>query len=195
TTFSPHGKTLEEIVAAHPARSQKLKFISRVKRMLKRREYGGRIKTQPITATAAIRKGVGGSDAAAVRKSELRPTEAFDILPPREMSKKEQAKYNERVQKTYQALDEVMQAFITRELELTPQLARAAQEREADGNPSQSARDAIYGRAYLRVLMRYGQMLQRLRPRSLAGLKEVERFTKLVDKLLNATPEKFLKNL
>lgn len=195
TTFSPHGKTLEEIVAAHPARSQKLKFISRVKRMLKMREHGGRIKTQPITATAAIRKGVGGSDAAAVRKSELRPTKAFDIFPPREMSKKDQAKHNERVRKTYQALDENVQAFIARELELTTQLARTAQEREDHGNPSQEARNAIYGRAYLRTLLRYGQMLQRLRPRSLAGLEEVERFNALADKLLNATPEKFLKNL
>jgi hypothetical protein len=195
TTFSPHGKTLEEIITAYPARSQKLKLIGRVKRMLKLREHGGKAKTAPITGKASMRKGIAGSEPTAIRKTELRPGKALDPFPPRELSKKEQAKHDARVKKVFNTLEQRVQAFMARELELTTQLSQQAQAREADGNPPQSARDAIYGQAYLRSLMRYGQMLQQLRPRSTAGLKEVERFNALAEELLEAKPEKFLQKL
>jgi hypothetical protein len=195
TTFSPHGKTLEEIIAAHPSRSQKLKLIGRVKRSLRRRAMGGKLKTTPITGKAVVRKGVGGSEDTAIRKSELRPTKALDIEPPREMSSAERAKHNARVRKVFNALDTQVQGFLTRAQELNNTLAQQAQEREADGNPPKTARDAIYGRAYLNTFIRYGQLLQQLRPRSTAGLKEVERYNALTEDLLAAKPDKFLAKL
>jgi hypothetical protein len=195
TTFSPHGKTLEEIIAAHPARSQKLKLIGRVKRMIRMRAHGGKSKTAPITAKASIRKGVAGTESVAVRKSKLRPTKALDVEPPRELSSAERAKHNARVRKTYHTLNQQVQAFLTRAEALNQQLFEQGQERENDGNPPHQARNAIYGRAYLNTLIRYGQMLNTLRPRSTAGLKEVERFNALVADLLDAKPEKFLAKL
>lgn len=195
TTFTPHGKTIEEIIAAHPARSQKLKLVARVKRMLRRRAMGGKTKTTDITGKAGVRKGVAGSEPTAVRKSTLRPTKALDLEPPREMSATERTKHNARVRKTYNTLDKQVQAFSTKAEQLNQQLLNQSQEREADGNPPQAARDAIYGKAYLNTLMRYGQMLQQLRPRSPAGLNEVERFNKLAEDLLDSKPEKFLAKL
>lgn len=195
TTFSPHGKTLEEIIAAHPSRSEKLKLIGRVKRMIRVRAMGGKTKTKPITGKAGVRKGVAGTDNVAVRKSELHPTKALELEPPREMSAAARAKHNARVRTTYSQLGKRMQAFATKGQQLNEQLFRQSQEREADGNPPHTARDAIYGRAYLNTLLRYGQMLQALRPRSTAGLKEVERYNALIEDLLDSKPDKFLSKL
>jgi hypothetical protein len=195
TTFSPHGKTLEEIIAAHPSRSEKLKLISRVKRTLRVRAMGGKTKTKPITGKAGVRKGIAGAEDTAVRKSELRPTKALELEPPREMSAAARAKHNARVRKTYSTLDKRVQAFATKAQQLNEQLFQQSQEREADGNPPQRARDAIYGRAYLNTLLRYGQMLQALRPRSTAGLKEVERYNALAEDLIDSKADKFLAKL
>lgn len=195
TTFSPHGKTLEEIIAAHPSRSEKLKLIGRVKRMIRVRSMGGKTKTKPITGKAGVRKGVAGTDPVAVRKSELRPTKALELEPPREMSAAARAKHNARVRTTYSQLDKRMQTFATKGQQLNEQLYQQSQEREADGNPPHTARNAIYGRAYLNTLLRYGQMLQALRPRSTAGLKEVERYNTLIEDLLDSKPDKFLSKL
>lgn len=196
TTISPTGKTTEEYIADNPTRSQKLKFIAREKRALRRAQHGGmRTRTRPVTAKGGIRKGIGGAEDTAVRKSELRPHKALDLEPPREMSQPERAKHNARVRKTYSQLDTTMQAFTTKLEPLNEQLVKEGEVREDGGNPPHKARNAIYGRAYLNTLFRYGQMLQALHPRSSAGLNEVDRFLKLSKDLLATKGDAFLNEL
>lgn len=194
-TFTPHGKTFKEIVEAHPTRSEKTKLIGRVRRMLKSRMFGGKSKTKPITSKAGERKTASG-EKVAVRKSEFTPTRAFDLAPPREMSREETATHAARVSRTYHELDRTLADLKEKQFRVMgPAFAQIARRREGDGNQPQSARDAIYGRVYLRTLIRYGQLLSRLHPQSTAGLKEVEKFTKTVDKLTDLKPDKLLQKL
>lgn len=194
TAFTPHGRTLEEIIVAHPTRSEKVKLINRVKRMMKIREHGGKSKTTPITARAGVRKSPGG-ERTAIRRGTLRPQQALDLSPPRELSKAEQRKHDARARTAYSQLNKNVQAFQTRGANLDTQLTQAAQAREADGNPPHDARNAIYGRAYLRALTQYGEMLQQLRGRSKSSLREVERFNKITQDLLATPKDKFLAKL
>lgn len=195
TLFTPHGKTIDEILKAYPTRSEKLKLIARVKRMLDQRKYGGKSKTTPITSKAGTRKGADGK--VSVRKSVFQPTKAFDLNPPREMSVEEASKHNERVRSTYHALEQSV-AGVRKSIDtiMRPIFLNMARTREAtNGNPPQNARDAVYGRVYLRTLYRYGQLLNRLHGRSVSALKEVDRYNKVVEQLLAAPKEKFLSTL
>jgi hypothetical protein len=195
TVLVVHGKTFNEIVKAHPTRSEKVKLIKRAQRMLKSRMFGGKSKTRPITARGALRKESSG-EKTAVRTDEFQPTRAFDLAPPRELSKEDQAKHDTRVRKAYHALEQALAKLGEKQFRvLGPAFSQIARRREGDGNQPQSARDAIYGRVYLRTLIRYGQLLSRLHPRSTTGLKEVEKFTKTVDKLVDLKPEKLLEKL
>lgn len=195
TLFTPHGKTIDEILQAYPSRSEKLKLISRVKRMLDQRKYGGKSKTTPITAKAAIRK--GADEKTVVRRGKFEPTKAFDLSPPREMSQEEASKHNARVRSTYHTLEKSITGVresIDRVMK--PMFLNMARTREAEnGNPPQNARDAVYGRVYLRTLYRYGQLLQQLHGRSESALREAERYNKVVGELLVAPKDKFLSTL
>ncbi len=195
TVLVVHGKTFNEIVKAHPTRSEKVKLIKRAQRMLKSRMFGGKSKTRPITAKATIRKEPSG-EKTALRKDEFNPTRAFDLAPPRELSKEDQAKHDTRVRKAYHELEQAIAKLGEKQFRVMgPAFSQIARRREGDGNQPQSARDAIYGRVYLKTLIRYGQLLARLHPRSTAGLKEVEKFTKIVDKLNDLKPEKLIEKL
>lgn len=196
TTMEPTGKTTEQYIAENQTRSEKLKFIAREKRSLRRAQHGGvRTQTRPITGKGGIRKGVGGAEDTAVRKSALHPTKALDLEPPREMSQAARAKHNARVRKTYSALDTAVQAFASKIEALNTQLVKESEVREDGGNPPHKAREAIYGRAYLNSLFQYGKMLAALHPRSPRGLNEVERFTKLTKDLLAAKGDAFTTEL
>lgn len=195
TAFTPHGKTMDEIIAAHPTRSEKLKLIGRVKRLMEVRKYGGKSKTKPITATAKTRKTATG-EKVSMRKGVLTPQRAFDLAPPREMSKADQAKHDARVRQAFHELTQATAGLAKKQFsDFGSAFSAIARRREGDGNQPQSARDAIYGRVYLRVLMRYGQLLAQLHPRSTAGLKEVERFTKIAEDLNKLSGEKLFKKL
>lgn len=195
TLFTPHGKTIDEILQAYPTRSEKLKLIARVKRMLNLRKYGGKSKTTPITSKAGVRKAIG--EKTPVRKGVFNPTKALDLSPPREMSTEQSAKHDARVRQTYhdlsKSVDGVKKAIDT---VMRPLFLHMARSREAtNGNPPQNARDIVYGRVYLRTLYRYGQLLSQLHGRSTSALKEAERFNKVVNDLLAAPKEKFLSTL
>lgn len=195
TVFSPHGRSFEEIVAAHPTRSERVKLIERVQNMLERRKHGGKSKTHPITAAGGERKTALG-DKVAIRRGKLNPNPALDLAPPREMSSAERAKHNARVRKAYSDLDTTVQSTQQAMMRVIgPEMARVAKARESDGNPPLKSRRAVYARAFARNLLRYGQLLQKLHPRSKAGLKEVEAFNTRMQKLLDTSKEKFLDKL
>lgn len=194
--ITPSGRTFEEIVAQNTTRSEKVKFIRRVKRLLRVRARGDKTKSRDITARGGIRESVVGSredskgkktliyEETALRKSALHPTKVMDIEPPREMSQAERAKHNARVRKTYHELDKRMGKFAERLEKLNEQIDK-----------EKAPEDAPYARAYLNTLFRYGQMVAQLRPRSKRGLKEVERFIKLAGDLLDKKGDAFVAEL
>jgi hypothetical protein len=188
-----HGRTVEEIIEAHKTRSEKLKFIERVQRMQQRREHGGRSKTKPITATTEQRGEKG--EKAPVRKAEFKPTQLFDIAPPREMSVADTVVHNEKVKQTYADLAKTLQKFNERMGQLGNKFEAEWRQREGNGNQPQSARDAFYAGVYMNTLMRYGQLMEQMHPRSNKGLKEVQRFIKIVDDLSALPNDKFTQKL
>lgn len=183
--------SFNELVAKNPARSQKIKLILRVKRNLARTEMGGGVKTRPITARAAQRG--TGQDREAVRRGEFDPNKVLDLRAPREMSKRDQRAYDSRVKKTYKALDTAVAKLIM--IDNSAQGFGLEVERDSAGNPTEGARNAVYGRTYLRTLIRYGQLLGRLKPLSRGGLREVERFTTIAKELAGTPVSKLAAKL
>lgn len=178
------GASFDELVAKNPARSQKIKLILRVKRRLLRAKAGGKTKTRPVTATATGRKTALG-ERVAVRWGKFDPNKAMDLNPPREMSAKDRIEYDARVSRTREASETATAKLIT--IDNSALGFGLDVQRDAKGNPTEPARDAIYGRAYLKNLIRYGQLLKQLDPRSRSGLSEVERYTKIAESIA-ATP-------
>lgn len=186
------GASFDELVANNPARSQKVKLILRVKRNLARREMGGKVKTRPITARAAARTTADGKREA-VRRGKFDPNKALDLNPPREMSKVDQRKYDTRVKKAFKSLDTATAKLVV--IDNSAAGFGLEVERDAAGNPTEGARDAVYGRTYLRTLVRYGQLLSRLKPRSRGGIAEVERFTAIAKELAGTPTPKLAAKL
>lgn len=195
TLFTPHGKTIDEILQAYPTRSEKLKLVARVKRMLEMRKHGGKSKTTPITSKAGVRKSL--DEKVAIRKSTFNPTKALDLNPPREMSSEQASKHNARVREAYHELDKSITG-VKKAIDsvMRPLFMNMARSRESEnGNPPQNARDIVYGRVYLRTLYRYGQLLNQLHGRSVSAIRETERYNKIVNELLDAPKDKFLATL
>lgn len=195
TLFTPYGKTIEEILTAYPSRSEKLKLIARVRRNLRIRQYGGKAKTAGITSNANLRKTASG-EKVAVRRGEFKPTNTFDLSAPREMSKADTAKYDVRLAKTYAALDKSLTDLAgINEKVIGPKFQAMADARNAQGAMPKDARNAVYGRAYLRVLTRYGELIKQLDPKSKGGLREIENFNRVVGQLAAAGEAKLLQRL
>ncbi len=186
------GQGFEQLVANNPTRSQKLKLINRVKRYLTRQRMGGKVRTSQITARATARKTATG-ERQSVRRGTFDPNKALDLNPPREMSATDQAKYNERVSKSYEALDTATAKLVM--IDNSAQGFGLEVERDTNGNPTEGARNAVYGRTYLRTLVQYGRVLSKLRPLSRGALNEVERFTRIANELANTRADKLAAKL
>lgn len=227
---SPDAKTgrqptAESIAAKYPSRSEKMKLILRVGRLLRLQDArvgGARTRTLPITAAVTVAKSATG-DALLSRKQGRgrRPRRAgtfgldyvFDPEMPREMTPEARAKHKARLDAAYTQLAETVRrleysktgvfmrqlALVARrhealQLPINPQDMTPAQRKQAQ--EVMDARVAIkFARAYLRNLTRYGELLLRLKPKSVAGVKEVERFNRAMGKLLDAKDVSFLTQL
>lgn len=188
TVVSASGRSMDELLATYTTRSEQIKLIERAKRYMARQGQGGKTKTRPITATANTRKS-GTGESEAVRRGKFEPTKALDLNPPREMSKADQRKYDARAKKALKQLETITAKLIT--IDNSAQGFGLEVQRDSAGNPTEAARDAVYGRTYLRTLIKYGKLLAQLKPRSRSGLNEIERFTKIATELA-ATPKEKL---
>jgi hypothetical protein len=188
---APSGRTYEQVLASEGAsRATKIAYIMRQRRNLRIRAEGGKTKTAPITGEGKVTE-----EGTPARKSELSPTKAFNLEPPREMGPEKRKAHKQREKAAYSGLDKALEAYTGKVLRIRQILERNSFEREADGNPPHLARNAIYGRAYFSALYEYGQMLKKLHPRSNAGLAEVEKFTALITRLTDAKPDEILERL
>lgn len=196
TVLSAAGsKTIDDIIAAHPTRSEKIKLITRVQRTLAKRKFGAG-KTRPITGRATI-KGVGANRRPvrqAGARGELRPQKLFDVMPPREMSKADRAAHDARSAAAYAALTQQVTKFATAPI-LTPETAVSSDAGPLPFVMTDALREAAFAKLYARTLQRYAQLLQSVAPQSTAALKEVERFTKVLAELNAATPEQLTAKL
>lgn len=186
------GRSYKEIVEAYPSPSEKRKYIGRVQRLLQRREYGGGVKTPPITAKAVERKIVGTKTP--VRTEKFEPGTIFKS-PPRELSEADAKKHRQRAVKAQEQLAKVTGKLTKLAERLDAATIAEAGERDADGRMTEEAREAVYGRAYLKTLVDYGQLLGRANNLSRQGLREVEKFTARVQKLLELTPDNLMSRL
>lgn len=185
------GRSFREIVAAHPSPSEKRKYISRIQRRLIAQEHGGGVKTPSITAKAVRR----GEDKTPTRTGEFKPGTILKPLPPREMSAAEAETHRARAKAAQEQLAKTTGKLVTLAKRLDTSVIAEGTHRDADGSMPEEAREAVYGRAYLRTLIEYGQLMGRANAQSLAALQEIEKFTKRAEKLLGLTPDKLMSRL
>lgn len=189
------GRTFEQLVTDYPTTSERKKLIERYQQAQRRKQFGGKVKALPITGTASATRSATG-EAGAKRRRALSTRVLTVENPQRELSAAERQKHNKRVRATYSGLSRAMvQADKLRAKLTSPKFVEIAQQREANGNPPQAARDVIYGKAYLRTLYEYARALQQAYNRSPAALREIERLNKILGDLATSEDDKLPRKL
>lgn len=177
------GRTFEQLVTDYPTPSERRKLIGRYQMALRRKQFGGKVKALPITGTASTKSTATG-ETRAQRRRALSTRVLTVENPQRELSAFERNEHNKRVRAAYSSLSKAMVQTDKLGAKLaSPKFVEIAQQREADGNPPQAARDVIYGKAYLRTLYEYARALQQAYNRSPAALREIERTNKIINDL------------
>lgn len=189
------GRTFEQLVTDYPTPSERRKLIARYQMALKRKQFGGKVKALPITGTASVKTTATG-ETRAQRRRALSTRVLTVENPQRELSAFERNEHNKRVRAAYSSLSKAMVQTDKLRAKLTsPKFTEIAQQREADGNPPQAARDVIYGKAYLRTLYEYARALQQAYNRSPGALREIERTNKIISDLAATEDDKLPRKL
>jgi hypothetical protein len=181
--------TFDEVVKAHSTPSEQRKLIKRVQNFKRRRKYGGKVKTAALTRTAEQKQG----SAQPQRKGKFDTRVLSVEAAPRDMSKADKKALAERAKKAFRQLElAINNAGTLLDKARKGEFEIIGAQREPNGELTESARQMLLARGYLRVLAEYGNALQKANNRSApAAIAEVEKFNELIDKVRGYSPKEF----
>lgn len=185
--------TFDEIVKAHPTPSEQRKLVKRVQNFMQRRKYGGKVKTSPLTRTAEQKSG----SALPQRKGKFDTRVLSVEAAPREMSKADKKALADRAKKAFRGLELALaDAGTTLDRTRKGDFEVISAEREPNGELTETARQMLIARAYLRTLAEYGNALQKANNRANAtAIAEVEKFNELLGKVKGYNAKEFSKQM
>lgn len=195
---------MQDLENAYKAPSDKKRFINRVSSRIERTKFGGTSKRDRMSVdVAAVEDATGGErpERQLNNRGQLTATSLTDAGKAKslkEMSAKQKADFEERVEKAFVGLKARLakaEQLLAR-MENDPEFKALADRRDADNQRTAEGRRVLFARAYMRLLLQMGNALQRAGFTGRKGaVAEVERFNDVIDDLHGQDAVSIVKSL